>query len=481
MNTFTKREKNAYLIGVVGQNILYGVISAGLPYYYQSVIFLPAMAISIIFAVAKVIDAVKDPLMGTLIDRTYSKWGKCRPYLIFSPVFVCIATILTFLNGTYGSYGNSKANFLIIVWAALTYFLWGIVFTFADVPLWTLLSLMTESQRDRNRILAQGRIAASIGAGIAVPLIVPAAQAVSGLFSKSPDDSGLKGASVFVCVFLAIVGSVLFQLTGLMTKERVKSNVNEKLSFRENLHIISKCKPFKLLMISGIIRSPAMLFSLVQTTLFSYYYGDNGKISYLFYLALLGGGNVLGQFAANFLMPGLADKYEKKKLYYIMSVLNAVPFLLIFCMYLMVPSELDRPVYLLFFTVFMMLAGAGQGGVSVLQSVMTADSVEYYQLRTGYRPDGVFFSGQTFLTKISTGISSIISGVVYAVVGFSGDGVKMVNDALYNGASFKSDPIFAKYRFAIFFLICIPPAVSMLLSMIPMKKYSITDKDNNKT
>lgn len=111
---------------------------------------------------------------------------------------------------------------------------------------------------------------------------------------------------------------------------------------------------------------------------------------------------------------------------------------------------------------------------------MTADSVEYYQSCTGYRPDGVFFSGQTFLTKVSTGISSIISGVVYAAVGFSGDGVKLVNDALYNGASFKSDPMFAKYRFAIFFLICIPPAVSMLLSMIPMKKYSIADEDSNK-
>ena len=162
-----------------------------------------------------------------------------------------------------------------------------------------------------------------------------------------------------------------------------------------------------------------------------------------------------------------------------MSVLNSVPFLLIFCMYLMVPSELDRPVYLFLFTVMMIIAGAGQGGISVLQSVMTADSVEYYQTSTGYRPDGVFFSGQTFLTKISTGISSIISGVVYAVVGFSGDGVKMVNAALYNGASFKSDPIFAKYRFAIFFLICIPSAVSMLLSMIPMRKYSITDENNN--
>lgn len=480
MNTFTKREKSAYLIGVAGQNILYGVISAGLPYYYQSVIFLPAMAISIIFAVAKVIDAVKDPLMGTLIDRTYSKWGKCRPYLIFSPVFVCVATILTFLNGTYGSYESSKANFLIIIWAALSYFLWGVAFTFADVPLWTLPSLMTESAKDRNRILAQGRIAASVGAGIAVPLIVPAAQALSGLFSKAPDDSGIKGASIFVCIFLAALGSALFQLTGLMTKERVKSNTNEKFSFRENLHIISNCKPFKWLMISGIIRSPSMLFSLVQTTLFSYYYGDNGKTSYLLYLALIGGGNILGQFAANFLMPSFADKYDKKNLYFIMSVLNAVPFLLIFCMYLMAPGELSRPVYLLFFTVFMIIAGAGQGGISVLQSVMTADCVEYHQVRTGYRPDGVFFSGQTFLTKVSTGISSIISGVVYAVVGFSGDGVKLVNDALYSGASFKSDPLFAKYRFAIFFLICIPPAVSMLLSMIPMKKYSIADEDSNK-
>lgn len=339
---------------------------------------------------------------------------------------------------------------------------------------------MTESAKDRNRILAQGRIAASVGAGIAVPLIVPAAQALSGLFSKAPDDSGIKGASIFVCIFLAALGSALFQLTGLMTKERVKSNTNEKFSFRENLHIISNCKPFKRLMISGIIRSPSMLFSLVQTTLFSYYYGDNGKTSYLLYLALIGGGNMLGQFAANFLMPSFADKYDKKNLYFIMSVLNAVPFLLIFCMYLMAPGELNRPVYLLFFTVFMIIAGAGQGGISVLQSVMTADCVEYHQVRTGYRPDGVFFSGQTFLTKVSTGISSIISGVVYAVVGFSGDGVKMVNDALYSGASFKSDPMFAKYRFAIFFLICIPPAVSMILSIIPMRKYSIKDEDNNK-
>lgn len=476
MNTYTKREKRAYLIGVAGQNILYGVISAGLPYYYQSVIFLPAMAISVIFAAAKVIDAVKDPIMGTLIDRTYLKWGKCRPYLIFSPVFVCVATILTFLNGAYGSYENSKANMIIIIWAALSYFLWGIAFTFADVPLWTLPSLMTESSKDRNRILAQGRIAASIGAGIAVPLIVPAAQAISGLFSKTPNDSGLKSASIFVCVFLAIVGAALFQLTGLMTKERVKRKAEKRLSFRENLRIISKCNPFKLLMISGLIRSPSMLFSLVQTTLFSYYYGDNGKTSYLLYLALIGGGNMLGQFAANFLMPSLTDKYDKKNLYFIMSIVNAVPFLLIFCMYLMVPGELDRPAYLLFFTIFMVIAGAGQGGISVLQSVMTADAVEYHEVCTGYRPDGIFFSGQTFLTKVSTGISSLISGVVYAIVGFSGDGVKLVNDALYGGASFKSDPMFAKYRFAIFFLICIPPAVSMLLSLIPMRKYSIIPK-----
>ena len=92
-----------YLVGMMGQNMIYNIIGTGLYFYFQSVIFIPAMAISIFMAVARVWDAINDPMMGTFVDRTNTKWGKCRPYLLFSPVVIMVITILTFCNGMYGS------------------------------------------------------------------------------------------------------------------------------------------------------------------------------------------------------------------------------------------------------------------------------------------------------------------------------------------------------------------------------------------
>ena len=83
-----------YLVGMMGQNMIYNIIGTGLYFYFQSVIFIPAMAISIFMAVARVWDAINDPMMGTFVDRTNTKWGKCRPYLLFSPAVIMVITIL---------------------------------------------------------------------------------------------------------------------------------------------------------------------------------------------------------------------------------------------------------------------------------------------------------------------------------------------------------------------------------------------------
>ena len=92
MNTYTKKERNMYLIGLMGQNVIYNVIATGMTFYFQSVIFIPAIAISVIMGVARIWDAINDPMMGTIVDRTRTKWGKCRPYLIFTPVIIGIIT-----------------------------------------------------------------------------------------------------------------------------------------------------------------------------------------------------------------------------------------------------------------------------------------------------------------------------------------------------------------------------------------------------
>ena len=99
--TYTKKELAGYLTGLAGQNIIYNIIATGLAFYFQSVIFLPAIACSLIFALARVWDAVNDPMMGTIVDKTRTKWGKCKPYLLFVPAVIMVTTILPFINNMY--------------------------------------------------------------------------------------------------------------------------------------------------------------------------------------------------------------------------------------------------------------------------------------------------------------------------------------------------------------------------------------------
>ena len=221
-------------------------------------------------------------------------------------------------------------------------------------------------------------------------------------------------------------------------------------------------------------------------TLLSYYYGDNGGDGqdYMFYMAILGGPMFIGQFAAMGIVPKLCEKMEKKKVYNVTSIVGAVPFVLLFIVYLIDGTGLYKPHWLAIMAVLFAVAGSGVGASSVIQSIMIADCVDYDEYHTGYRPDGVFFSGQSFITKLGAGVSSFIQGIVFAAVGFSGDAVAACNEAL--AASPKEDflfataPEFEAYRFGMFFLITIPAAITCFISVIPMRKYEITNDSHKK-
>ena len=87
-----------YLTGMCGQNMIYNIVNTGLYFYFQNVICLPAVALGWIFAIARVWDAINDPMMGVLVDHTKTKWGKCKPYLMFIPFVILVVTIAGFLN-----------------------------------------------------------------------------------------------------------------------------------------------------------------------------------------------------------------------------------------------------------------------------------------------------------------------------------------------------------------------------------------------
>ncbi len=486
MNTYTKKERNMYLVGLLGQNIIYNIIATGMTFYFQSVIFIPAMAISVITGVARVWDAINDPMMGTIVDRTRSKYGKCRPYLFFVPSVVCITTILTFINGQYSSANPASTNAMIIGWAAVSYILWGMTYTAGDIPIWGITALMTENDKDRAKLLGLARVVGGVGGGVVLVALIPVSQSVGAAFAESMGQAkGLQMGFIAVCGGLTVLGSLLFQCAAF-AKERVTQPSDEHKGFIDNVKIMWNCKPFRRILISGVIKAPTQILSLVAMTLLSYYFGDNGGSgqSYMLYMACLGGPMFVGMFGAMALVPKLCDKFEKKTVYNGTSIIGAIPFGLIFVAYLIDGTGLYKPGWLPVMAVLFLIAGAGTGASSVIQSIMIADCVDYDEYHTGYRPDGVFFSGQSFITKLGAGLSSFIQGIVFAAVGFSGDAVKACNEALAASAAtdfmFATAPEFESYRFGMFFLITIPAFVTSLISVIPMRKYEIDSEQYTK-
>ena len=502
--TYTNKELGGYLVGMFGQNLIYNIVATGLYFYFQNVICLPAMALGWIMTIARVWDAINDPMMGTIVDKTKTKWGKCRPYLIIFPGIIGVVTILTFINGNYANATTSAQKALIIGWAAVSYVAWGMCFTVCDIPLWGITSLMTEDENDRSKILGLARMVAGVG-GIGV-LVVQIAQALGTAFvdkldKSAPDYAELvqkanqKGFIITV-IIMTVVASILFEFAGIATRERVQKS-EKSYTFKENFKIMFSNKPFRQILISGILRSPIQLLMIVAMTLVTYYYANgnimnilatdaSGKITGINFKILIGLGCValglfVGQFVAMGITPLLIKKFEKKTLYNFYSIAGAVPFALIYVFFKISGGDLTSTVWSIVTGICMLFGSAAFGGINVLQSVMIADCVDYEEYYNGVRTDGVFFSGQSFITKLAAGLSTIISSVVYSIVGYSGKNVDILNKAIANGESFityDGGTGKGKYAAAMFFLISIPPAIGMLLSAIPTLKYAMTDKEH---
>lgn len=480
--TYTKKEAGLYLTGLFGQNLIYNIVTAGLYYYFQNVICLPAMALGWIFAIARIWDAINDPMMGSIVDKTKSKWGKCKPYLLFAPLVVCVITCVAFLNGNYAvakQDDNTVAMALIVAWAAVSYILWGMSYTAGDVPLWGVISRMSEVEKDRANLIALARIVASIAAGLGIVSVVALSQAANKQFGES--ENAQKGFIV-VGIAMTVIASLLFECAGLGVKERVP-NSEETKTMKESFILMWKCKPFRRLMISGILRAPLQLLATVVMTLFTYYYCDgdltnafsNGKT--FLTVVIVGGAFFIGQFGATAVCPALMKKIDVKKLYNL-TALSAVPMALLFVTYLIAPAELTKIGWVVIDGILLLFAGVGFGAVAVCQSVMISDCIDYEEYNSGYRPDGIFFSGQSFITKFSAGISSIISAYVYSLVGYSDVNIEKMNTAIASGASFASD--FQPYSKAMWFLLTVPPAIGMAVAVLPTLKYEITTKSHSK-
>ncbi len=435
-----------------GRSMIYTLMSTYLLIFYTDAAGLqPTHASWIIFG-ARIFDAANDPIMGMIADRTKTKFGKLRPYLLFSPFLIMASTIALFSVPSFDSYGAKLA------YAAVTYILWGICFTIQDVPFWGLSAVVTPLENERNKFLSIARIGSTIG-GILPTVLIPVLRTSSLGITKGYFVGGL---------IFGITGSMISLLAFFGTKEKVEEPPKEKIKFKEVISAYTKNKPLLLLIAASILGSAMLMAQTSGSYIAEYLIQDSGIVPKGSVQVVMTVAIGAGMMIAMVLMPVLRKKFSLKQIYIGSALLGAVLHVVLYFV------GFDK-----FYALLVVLAfiGLPLGIFNVITYAMVGDSVDYLEWKTGRRSEGICFASQTFISKLTAGISTLITGFVLEYYEYL-------------------DPIKAKNEFGVtieiareqsghtlwgmFIMISVIPAISLALCAIPMFFNDYTGKKKEK-
>ena len=426
MHSITKREKITYTGSLLGQNMIYSLMTMYVMFFFTDLLRIPSQSVTIIMVAASLWDAVNDILMGMIADRTRTRIGKFRPYLLAGPVFIGIVTVLCFV-----SFGGSPAGTVAV--AAVCYVLWGMTYTVYDIPIWAISSVSSRSADEKNSMVTLGRIGGTLGT------VIVSVGSVSLLNAFG----GERSAPAYTSMAAVIAGSgaLLMLLSGFVLRERIEPPANG-VPFRKNIHTILDNVPLKALMVTLLIMNMVNSIRQVAQMYFAVYvWGDSGYVTYI------GLSLVLGMITGMAVSPALIRRYDKKLLYLIACIAGAVTSLLPYAFGV-------EPVVSL---VILGFNFAFSGVTSITSTSMLMDSIDYAEYKLGFRGEGVVFSMNTFLTKLSATISKGILGVSMTLMGYQ-DNMEP-NDTVMAGFSF---------------IVLAVPAICFVLSMLPLAFYKLT-------
>jgi sugar (glycoside-pentoside-hexuronide) transporter len=427
MEKLKLREKLGFATGVFGQNILYGIMTSYLLIYYTDVALLPLAATGTLFAIARLWDAINDPMMGVLADKTRTRWGRFRPYLLFAPIPLALVTIAVFSIPDIAMPGK-------VLFAYITYILWGMVYTLCDTPIWSLTSVMTNDSNQKTGLISLITIFGFIGIiGVSVAF-VPMLQVFGGTGSSFAFQ---KTVTIFSCIAGAAMMFIFFS-----TKERVEP-AKKMITVKESLGALIHNKPLMLILISFVITSSITTIMQSIALFFAQYnLGDAGLISMLTMVMFI------PLVVGSALTAVISKKLGKKRTLIVSAILRAI---ILFAFYITGYSNLTAVF------IFYALNGLLIGMSTILLTSMIADCVVYSEWKMGIRADGLSFSMRTFVAKISGAIGGGLSAVILAAYGYTAN--QPISDFTQKG---------------IFNIISLFPAIAALAGVIPIFFYTLT-------
>ena len=392
VKSFNMGDKIGYALGDFGCAAFFAFVSSYLMVFYTDVLGISAAAVGTLFIVARIWDAINDPIMGALVDKVgTSKHGKFRPYVVKFGLPMVVVGILAFTAIP------SLPESMKLPYAYVTYILFGMLYTAVNIPYGSLASVMSNDPDERTA-LSTFRNIGSIGANLLVMFFVPKV-----IFNAQ---GAVTAEGFMTCaVVLAVISSISFFLNFRLTRERIIHKVNKnKKNIGQTLKGLVKNRAFIGVALASFTMMAGMLtVSALNVFLFKDYF-KAPKLTAL--------GGMIGMLASFVIIPFagvIVKKLGKKET----SVLGALISSVTYVGMLFIPN-LTAPVYI----VFSFVAGLGTGLINTIIWALVGDAIDYQEYITGERNEGTVYSSYSLARKLAQAISGGIGGFALSILGY---------------------------------------------------------------
>ena len=386
------KEKIAYGLGDTASNIVFQTVMLFLTFFYTDIFGISPAFVGTMFLAVRLIDAVTDPLMGALADRTNTQWGKFRPYLLWFALPFGIISVLAFTTPDLGEEGK-------MIYAFVTYTALMMVYTAINIPYCALGGVLTADPKERVSIQSYRFVFAMLGGLLVSGLTLPLVD-----FLGQGDKA--KGYQLTIAA-MSILGVAMFLTCFWGTKERLHPPVDQQSSFKQDLGFLLKNDQWRILSIAAVCLLSGMV---LRTSLAIYYvkYFLNMPDSITLFITLGMLGNIFGCMLAQ----PLAKRVCKVKAYISLQLIAAA---LCVASYFVAADQT-----MLAFAMFILWGFTFNMATPLLWAKM-ADAVDYGQYKTGVRITGMIYSSIIFFIKLGVAVGGAAAGWLLSGYGYQAD------------------------------------------------------------
>lgn len=395
----TAKEKASYGLGAVGKDMVYMLSASYILYYYQDILGVKALAMGVILMAARVFDAFNDPIMGILVAKTRTRWGKFRPWLFVGTLLNAVILVLLFAAPPALS-GNG-----LIAYAAITYVLWGVTYTMMDIPFWSMIPAFTEGGKEREGLSTLARSCAGVGSAIVTIITMKCVY----FMGQGNERIGFKWFSLVIAVIFVIA----ITITCLSIKEKSTVDVEAPSVGQMFRALFQNDQAVAVVMIIVLINCSLYITSNLVIYFFKYDFGGSQWYNSYTLFNIFGGAMQI--LSMMIFYPLLRKFMDSIRIFYVSIVMAVIGYGIL--LGLMVTGE--KNIILLFVPGFFIFAAFGI--VTVLTTVFLANTVDYGEVKNGRRDESVIFSMQTFVVKLASGVAAMVASVCLTIFNLSND------------------------------------------------------------